>query len=456
MRACWQSLCIVVLLQACGTQPDSLASDAQGIAELQIDASPLFEGNVDRVTVEVAGQTVDLAINPSTGTFDGTLQVPAGMQTFVARAFSGQMLVGQSAPTPATIQAGAITRVMIRILDTTSDPPPVYGPILDSLTFPTTATAGAPASFAVSVVAPAGDPITYAWSSDCADSAFASPTAAATTWTKPTAGSCTIHIVATSNGFSVSQSFVIVVFPAGSSDGAAAVSAAFIRQPEMQFSLFNFGCVKNSSPGFNSSCTTTIASPSHTQYLLNVFDWGGSTPGPFAVSVDCGGLIGTDQVSSSTVGGPWVPPLGGGLCFFTGTATSGDGLTTTVHMAVLSHAGTALPPADPPDVIGTLSNDRIGCNAGEDMPTQCPAFPVGAVIHAGAVINWLDGLVGGVTVTDSCAGPQPIANASLSFHNSAPWTVFGRPGQACTTTITATNLEGGSVTRTIQYLIASP
>jgi hypothetical protein len=445
-----------MLLQACSAQSDSLAPDAQGTAELQIDASPLLAANVDHVTVDVAGQTTDLGFNDHTGTFDGTLLVPVGMQTFVAHAFAGQMLVGQSAPTPATIQAGAITRVMIRILDVTSDSPPVYGPILDSLSFPTTATAGAPASFAVSVVAPAGDPITYAWTSDCPDSTFASPTAAATTWTKATAGSCTIQIVASSNGFSVGQSFVIIVFPAGSNAGAASVSAAFIRHPEMQFSLFNFGCVSNSSPGLSASCATTIASPSNAHYLLNVFDWGGSTPGPFAVSVDCGGLIGTDQLSSSIVGGPWVPPLGGGLCFFTGTATNGDGLTATVHMAVLSHAGTALPPADPPDVIGTLSNDRIGCSAAEDMPTECPPFAVGAAIRAGASVNWFDGLVGGVTVTDSCAGPQAIVNASPGFHNTAPWTVSGRPGQACTTTITATNLEGGSLTRTIQYLIASP
>jgi hypothetical protein len=457
MRACWQSLCIVMLLQGCGAQPDSLASDAESIAELRIDASPLLAANVGRVTVDAAGQTADLVINQNTGTFDGTLLLPAGMQTFVARAFSGATLVGQSAPTPATIQAGVVTRVMIRILDLTPDSPPVYGPILDSLSFPTTAIAGLAANFAISVVAPAGDPITYAWTSDCPDSTFGSPTAAATTWTRPAEGSCTIHVVATSNGLSVSQGFAIVVFPAGSSEGAALVSAAFITRPGIVLNLFGGSCgVDSVNLGRNASCATTIASPDHTSYLFNVFSWGGSTPGPFAVSVDCGGSTGLDVKDSTTVGGPWVPPVAGGLCIFTATATNGEGLTSTLHLAVLSRAGTPLPPADPPGVTVIISNDQFACDVLGPETGQCPPVAAGTVIRASALVMWRDGLAGGVTTSDSCAGPQSLASAMFDLYTSTSWTVSGRPGQMCTTTATATNLEGASTTRTLQYMIGSP
>src|ERR1044071_1269147 len=158
MRACLRSLWIVMFALGCTGHPDAREAD-RGVAELRIDASPLLASNVTRVTVEAAGQTADLVSNATTGTFDGTLLVPAGSQSFVARAFSDQTLVGQSAPTPAVVQVGAVTRIVIRILDITPDAPPVFGPIFDSLTYPTTVTAGAQTSLAISVVAPAGDPV---------------------------------------------------------------------------------------------------------------------------------------------------------------------------------------------------------------------------------------------------------------------------------------------------------
>ena len=58
---------------------------------------------------------------------------------------------------------------MLRILDTT-DQTSMFGPIFDSLAFPTSVQAGEPGTFALSVVAPGGDQVLYAWSSDCAES----------------------------------------------------------------------------------------------------------------------------------------------------------------------------------------------------------------------------------------------------------------------------------------------
>lgn len=456
MRACLRWLCIVMAL-GCNSHPDSLAADRQGVAELRIDASPLFASNITHVTVEAAGQTADLVSNPATGTFDGTLLVPAGPQSFVARAFSDQILVGQSAPTPTEVQAGAVTRVIIRILDTTSAAPPVFGPILDALTYPTTVTAGAPASFAISVVAPAGDPVSYDWSSDCPDSTFSTPDAAATTWTKPSAGSCTIQVVATSNGFLVSQSFLIVVFPAGTSEGGVTVSGVFVTEPLVQLQLPDLGCTLASAPfsGGNASCPTTIASPGSATYRLSVISWGVSTPGTLDLSADCGGLFGTTDRNADTLAGPWVPPVAGGLCIFTAHATNGDGLTATIQAAVLAHAGSALPDAQPPNLSPSIGNDHIGCSPGGTAPAQCGTFPPGTPFRGFAFVSWGDGLAGGVTVTDSCAGAQTVT-ASFGSFTSSMWTVPDLPGTTCTTTIVATNLEGDSTQRKMQYVIASP
>lgn len=462
MKACLRLLSIVplsiiMLAFGCGGHPDSLATDRQGIAELRIDPSPLFASNITHVTVEVAEQTADLVSNPATGTFDGTLFVPAGPQSFVARAFSDQTLIGQSAPITADVQVGAVTRVIIRILDVTPDAPPVFGPIFDALTYPTTVTTDAQASFAISVVAPVGDPVSYDWSSDCPDATFATPNAAATTWTKPSAGSCTIFIVATSNGFTVSQSFPIVVFPTGTSEGGVTVSGVFVTEPLVQLMLPDLGCTLGSGllGGGNASCPTAIASPSSATYQLRAISWGVSTPGTLDVSADCGGLFGTTDRNADTLAGPWVPPVAGGLCIFTARATNGDGLTATIHAAVLAHAGSALPDAQPPNLSAGIFNDHFSCFGGGTAPTQCGTLLPGTPLHGTAFVSWGDGLPGGVTVTDTCAGAQTVT-ASVSQFTSSTWTVPNLPGTTCTTTIVATNLQGNSRQLELQYVIESP
>jgi hypothetical protein len=455
MRACLRSLWIVMFALGCTGHPEVREAD-QGVAELRIDASPLLASNVTRVTVETAGQTADLVSNAMTGTFDGTLLVPAGSHSFVARAFSDQTLVGQSAPTPAVVQVGAVTRVVIRILDITPDAPPVFGPIFDSLTYPTTVTAGAQASLAISVVAPAGDPVTYDWSSDCPDATFATPHAATTAWSKPSAGSCTIHIVATSNGFSVTQSFVIVVFPAGTSDGAVSISGVFVTEPVIRFELADLGCTVGVMSGNgNASCSATIASPASTAFRLSVLSWGLSTPGTLDVSTNCGGLLGTTDRNPDLLGGPWVPPVAGGLCIFTAHATNGDGQTTTLEAAVLTRAGAALPAAQPPDLSTQIDTPTSGCGPGGDRPAQCGTIPAGTPVLIQGIVFWRDGLAGDVTVTDSCAGAQTV-NWIFGTFNSSTWIVPSMPGAMCTSTVVATNLEGGTTQRQIQYAIGTP
>src|ERR1051325_6321169 len=116
MRACLCNLIVAVLMVGCTTTNPELDTDHQGV-ELHVDTKPFLTGPITRVSVEAAGQTQDLVFNPATQTFDGTLFLPAGMQSLVARAFGGDMLVGQSQPTPVQVTPGTITRVLLRILD---------------------------------------------------------------------------------------------------------------------------------------------------------------------------------------------------------------------------------------------------------------------------------------------------------------------------------------------------
>src|SRR5512140_191741 len=294
MRSCICTLIAGLMTWGCATaHDDSLTADTQGVTEIRIDAAPLQAFNITHVTVEApaAGMQQDLVSNPATGTFDGTLLLPAGPEDLVARAFSNETEVAESHPTSVFVSAGIVTRVTLRLLDTTADAAPLFGPIVDSLSYPTTTQAGALATLAISAAAPAGDPVAYAWSSDCQDSTFSAAQAATTSWSKPAPGACTIQVTASSNGFVATESFIIVVFPAGSASGGVTVSGTLVTRPTLSFSLPGLGCFP--SAGGNASCSAnTLASPSATQFGVTVFSWGGSSPGTLELSDNCGGRFG--------------------------------------------------------------------------------------------------------------------------------------------------------------------
>jgi hypothetical protein len=454
VRACLCTLIISVFAVGCITgHPDVLGTDRQGVAELHVDAGPLLAASITRVTIEAADQTQDLALNPTTGTFDGTLFLPAGMQRLVARAFAGDMIVGQSQPTAVEVTAGIVTRVLLRILDLTGSPAQVFGPILDSLSFPTTTDAGTTVTFAISVIAPLGDPVTYAWSSDCMDATFTAPSAPTTGWSKAAQGTCTITVTATSNGFTIAQSFGIVVFPAGANFGAVGVSTTFITAPSVVLGMFAVSC--NVGLFSDGSCPGTIASPTASDYRGAVFNWGGSTPGTFDVSDSCGGRFGTSSRWIDGVSGFWLPPVGGGLCFLTAHAVNGDGLATTVTAAVLTRPGTAAT-ARPPRPFVVFQESNFGCPFGSSAsPTDCGPFQTGSQRSLSGQVSWDDGHPGSVTITDDCVGPRPDAS-DAGFFFSASWLAPDMPGATCTTTVRATNLEGVSTEVAARYHVVAP
>lgn len=420
---------------ASGPSPDV----AEGVAEIRIDPGSLQSVGITRMTVEVDSVIQDLGFNPTTGTFNASLFLPVGPHTLVGRAFSSDELVGESRPVPVTITATSVTRVELRILDLTGGGPRNYGPLFDSLTYPTSVQAQQSASFALSVFAPGGDPVSYEWTSDCADSVFSTTSAATTAWSKPTAGPCTIHVTATSNGFTLSRAFSIVVFPPGSGDGAADVTGTFIAAPQMSMTFFDLGC--SISPGSNESCPATIAAPTVTLFNAFTFNWGGSAPGAFDVSDNCGGEFGDDVTQPDTVYRFWLPPLAGGLCIIRVRATSADGVDGVVTAALVTLPGTAPPVPPAPDVDVTVD----GCFLKTvGTPTDCGAVPAGATRTLGGFVQVRGGHDGHITLTDTCAGAVPVLAPSFTSV-SASWTVPSvPPGTTCTMTVRATTLEGSS------------
>ncbi len=284
----------------------------------------------------------------------------------------------------------------------------------------------------------------------CQAATFSTPQAATTGWSKAAQGACTISVVASSNGFNVSQRFAIVVFPAGSGSGAVTVNGELVTTPSI--SLFMQECFFASNFLNNSSCSVPLASPTTAFYQLNVSFWGASsTPGTFALSDTCGGRFGTSAHGVNGVIGFWLPPVDGGICMVTARAVNGDGLAATLTVAILVRPG-APATAQPPQVFGGLEN--ICLFSPSATPSACSPVQGGTQQGVSGNVSWGDGNPGSVTITDSCAGAQPAPADSSSFF--AGWTVPNQPGQSCLTTIRATSLQGSSTEIAGQYLISAP
>lgn len=441
MQRCISIAIAFVVGIGCAARTPEPAGD-HGIAEFHVDTSA-SASDVTSVTLEGAGDIQTLMLNPATGTFDGTVVVSAGPHTIVATAFSDDAQVGRSQPISVEVMAGLVTRVQLRILDTTGDSPPTYGPIINALMFPTTAEADVAVTFTISAIAPAGDPIAYDWSSSCTDSTFSDPHAAVTAWSRPAQGTCSVRVAVTSGGFTIVRSFAIVVFPSGGDAGALDVSGTFVAAPRLALS-FADRC--NVVPGGNATCPDPIASPSTTPYLATVVSWGSSAPGTIELSDSCGGQFGTGERSDSSVAGLWLPPVASGVCILTARATNGDGLARTISAAVLVEAGTAptpQPPAFRSSGLVVLFPSGIATTftfSPANMPNDCGPLPVGSLVAATGSVNWFDGRPGTVTVTDTCA--QPSFHPSDQFDLNASWEVPSTPGATCTTTIQATSSQG--------------
>lgn len=447
VRVCAVVTCLVACWAAAGCVTDhpGIASEQQGIAELRVDAASLQAAHVTRVTVEGAGQIHDLVFNELTATYDAAMFLPTGTQSIIARAFSEDVLVGASTPVSVNVQTGLVTRVVLRILDLTVEPS-TFSPLFDSLTFPTTIPAGGSAAFALSVIAPAHDPVTYQWSSDCADSTFSAAAAATTTWSKPTEGSCRIHVVATSNGLSLERSFLIVVFAGATSSGALDISGVFVTGPQVAFALDQGRCFRASGQASDASCASTVAAPSTLDLVITVFSWGASTARDFELSDNCGGGFGVISPTSDGLGAQWMPPASGGACILTARAINRDAVATTLALAVLARPG-VVPVTHPPQLDVEFGDCLFSTPPGGAQ--DCGVLSAGGFTSLRVFPSWQDGTPGIMTVNDDCGGGR--FHGTSSFQLNRGWQVTSPAGTTCHLTVDAINLQGAKTTTAMVY-----
>lgn len=416
------------------------------MAELRIDAS-LLAANITRVTMTAEQSTAELELNPVTGTFDGALVLTAGTHAIVARAFADDVLVGESRPTSVVIEIGVVTRVQIKILDV-SNQTSTYGPIIDSLTFPTTAEVGTAVELTLAAVAPDGSPLSYAWSSDCPDSIFSAPAAPVTTWSNPTEGACRIHAAATASGITVDSVFSIVVFPQGALSGAVDASGEFVAAPVLRFSSRALAC--NLTNGDNASCTNAIASPTVTDFTVDVVSWGGSPPGSLTVTQNCGGrFVPEPDRPFDTVTGHWLPAVDRGVCIFTARAENRDGAVAILAPAILVRAGVP-PTITPPTISAQLESSRPCIFTNTNSPVDCGTATAGNFLFLDLSLSWAAGTPGPGSISDDCGGVM-IAMPSFIVSRSTEWRLPLTPGRLCTTTIHSTTIEGGESVAIAQY-----
>jgi len=331
---------VIVCMIAAGCAEPGREAERDGQASVRVDVAAVTGFDITRVTVEALGVTHDLTKNPIDLSFAGVVGLPAGMQLLTARAFSGEELVGISAPTPVEIQVGGVSQVAIAILDTSTGGQPSFGPIFESLTHPMSVGAGRLATFAVSAISPANAPVAYAWSAPgCPDSTFSDPTSAMTTWQNPTARACLIAVTATASGITTATDFSIEVFDVGSEDGAASVVGTFVPAPAIQLSLPALGCDVSPS-AVNASCPTPVRAPQRVEFLALAGSL--AVLSSLTVSDDCGGQVDPLNHDPTAFHGDWLPPPSGGFCILTARAVNTLGGVGQLSAAILVLPGTAI------------------------------------------------------------------------------------------------------------------
>src|SRR5690242_12442944 len=160
------------------------------------------------VTVERGDVSADLTRDPA-GTFSGTFDVPPGMQTVIAKAWSGTRQVGIGSAT-AVVKPGRTVDVFIDVPDSA---PPDHPPVITSLTASSNAVrVGDQVALAAVASDPDGDPLSFSWSASPAGcGTFASPASTATSWTAAAPGTCSLTVTVTANGQTASKGTDIVV-----------------------------------------------------------------------------------------------------------------------------------------------------------------------------------------------------------------------------------------------------
>ncbi len=222
------ALLALAAVASCGGEQEMVDQALEGRVTVRI--SGLTDPSVVTsilVEAQPAGTSTALIYEP-TGSFSGNIVLPPGEQELTARAYRGADLVGLGSAT-VTIVTGQTAYVIIKILDTTGPglPPLDASPVILAVVVSNVAPhVGDEVTLSVEAVDANDDPITYAWSDNCASSTFGAPTAATTTWSSTRTGACTVTITVTANSKADSETVVITA-----QDAAPVIAALVASNP---------------------------------------------------------------------------------------------------------------------------------------------------------------------------------------------------------------------------------
>jgi len=199
------------LLCTCARQPAAAEVSVRVLVSALTSSADISRVSV---TATPAGVSTDLTRDPS-GTFSGTLSLPAGDQTVAARVFAGSALVGTGSAGITVVQEQTATVVITAFDVTGPEPTPDHSPVVTSLTASSTAvTLGDQVSLTATAIDADSDPIAFKWTAAPAGcGTFSSTASAATTWTAAALGTCAITVTATARGRSDSRGTSILVSP---------------------------------------------------------------------------------------------------------------------------------------------------------------------------------------------------------------------------------------------------
>jgi hypothetical protein len=442
----WLAAGLVSIFVGAGCSDSSSDPEAMGRAQVRLITPQVSPFELTRVTLDTdTGFSADLARDPQTGDFTGTLGLPAGVHELTGSAFVGTTLVGVGNPVPVDIQPGAVSRVMIQILDITGGSQPGFTPLLESLSHPSATTAGTEVLFAASVVDLDGTPVSYSWSDDCSDSIFTAPQSGVTGWSKASSGTCRITLTAESAGDTMTAAFSIAVFGTGADLGAVEVVGEFVPalQPQLSFSVGGEYCHVTPHAD-DASCSLPIASPDMAFiYAYGSIESGDS--GSITLVDDCGGTFAVEYEGPGYIQTYWLPPTQGGICRLTLRAVSQEGVLSEISMAVAVRPGTPRVPSEGPSVSANLYLYEYGyfCSVypGQEE-VYCGLTPAGGAAQLDGNVDWGDSFPGTIEITDDCGGA--FFDGSTDVPGGYFYSQWQSPGSAagCTITVTATSLEG--------------
>lgn len=442
------ALSIGALMMAAVGCASNDGSEQVGTASVKIQVGSVHGEAVTRVVVSSAsGAESDLTPDFSGG-FAGTLLLPAGPDEIVGRAFIDDTLVGESAPVPVVVEAGLVVGASIRLIDLTGGASVPHRPFVVSIGHPLSTIANQTTLLSADAIDPDGDALTYAWSSDCADSVFSDASAPVTEWTNPTQGNCNLALTVSDGGLSAVESFRVVVFAEGADTGAVDIDGVFIGAPDIFLTMNSSSAFCDVNPSSeDGSCIGSMASPEGAGFSAFV-SWGHGEPGTLEIADDCGGRFEIFGQDSAFIDGQWTPPVERGVCLVTVRATSPEGPSSAMTAAVLVRDGEAPPPPAPVQIRVDFNASAEYCTANfGETEVFCPSIDLGDFAFIDAEIDWAGQPVGSVDIFETCGGGEFSLIDLDPFFLHAEWRAL-LPGE-CRFHILALTPEGTTASEVI-------